>query len=188
MSSSRAPFRLRLTAAQSGIDPRTHYWFKAVPGDYQRLCDNTPWTPQHLPTTDYDVCRRCYRMRKDDQRYGFRAFSLTHKQTGIFARGSEDTLELDEGMVRPITIQTFGKFYAMDTAGREKYIAELRRRRLKRQQQPDKQSGGPHPYSYLENHFRKYHWKTRDIGQLIHRDPELALASHDMSKKRIGTR
>ena len=35
LSSTQAPFRLRLTAAQTGIDPRTHYWFKVGPGDYR---------------------------------------------------------------------------------------------------------------------------------------------------------
>lgn len=182
MSSSCASFRLRLTAAQTGIDPRTHYWYRANRGDYRRLCDDTPWTRQRLPATDYGVCWRCYGMHQDDREHGFRAFSLTHKQKGVFARDSEDTLELDEDMPQPTIMQTFVQFYALDTAGREQFVAKQERRRQQSQKQRAKgKSGGGDYYSPLMKHFNKYHWETDDISQLIHSDPELALASHDMT-------
>ena len=127
LSTIAAPFRLRLTAAQTGIDPRTHYWFKAGPDDYQRLCDNTPWTRRRRPSVFYNVCWRCYGMRQDDQERGFRAFSLTHRQTGVFSRDPEDTRELDEGMMRPLSMLAFGKFYALDKAGRKKHFADRKR-------------------------------------------------------------
>ena len=40
LSSSSVSFRLRLTAAQNGLDPLTHYWFKAGGNDYLRLVAN----------------------------------------------------------------------------------------------------------------------------------------------------
>ena len=86
LSSIRAPFRLRLTAAQTGIDPRTHFWHKAGPDDYRRLCDNTQWTRRRWASIFYDVCWRCHGMRQDDRERGLRAFSLTYRQTGVFAR------------------------------------------------------------------------------------------------------
>ncbi len=123
-------------------------------------------------------------MRQDDREHDFRAFSLTYKQTGVFTRDSEDTSELDEGMMRPVPMETFGKFYALDKAGREKHFANRKRRRERQQQQDGGSSGGPPYYLHLEKHLDKHHWKTGDIDQLDRSDPALALASHDMSKDR----
>ena len=182
MSSIRAPFRLRLTAAQTGVDPRTHYWFKAGKNDYRRLCDNTPWVRKHRISTFYDVCGRCHGMRQDDREHGFRAFSLTHRQTGVFAYDSEDTYVLDGSMMRAVPMETFVKFCARDKAGREKYFADKKRRRQQRKNRA--RLGGPHPYLHLKKHLDKYHWQTGNIDQLDINDPALALASHDMSKSR----
>ena len=180
MSSAQAPFRLRLTAAQAGPDPRTHYWFKAGKRDYRRLCDNTQWTRRRWASIFYDVCWRCHGMRQDDRERGLRAFSLTYRQTGVFNRDSEDTRELDEGMTRPLSMSAFGKFYALDKAGREQHVADQDQRRRRRQ----KSSGGPPYYLHLEKHLDKHHWKTGNIDQLDRSNPALALASHDLSKSR----
>ena len=188
MSSSRTPFRVRLTAAQAGIDPRTHYWFKAGPDDYRRLCDNAPWTPGHRASVFDDVCGRCHGMRQDDQERGLRVFSLTHRQMGVFARNSEDTCELDEDMTRPLSMLTFGKFYALDKSDREKYFADREKRRRRQQQQGGGSSGGPPYYLHLEKHLDKHHWATRNIDQLDRSDPILALTSHDLSKPRNQTK
>ena len=91
MSKAPPPFRLRLTAAQAGVDPRTHYWFKAGPADYRRLCDNVQWTWQYRASAFYDVCWRCHEMRQGDREYGLRVFSLTYRQTGVFAYDAKDT-------------------------------------------------------------------------------------------------
>ena len=169
MSSAPAPFRLRLTAAQTGVDPRTHYWFKAGPDDYRRLCDNTPWVRRRRSSVHpYGLCWRCHGMRQDDRERGLRAFSLTHRQTGVFARNPVDTCELDEDMTRPLSMQTFGKFYAKDKAGREKHFADRakqRQRRLRHQQQ-GRQTGGGDPYKVLLKHIEEHHWNTNDIEQL----------------------
>ena len=187
--SSGQRLRLRLTAAQSGLDPRTHYWFKAGPGDYRRICDNVPWTRGHRTTVFHDVCGRCHWMRQDDQEHGLRVFSLTHRQMGVFARVSEDNCELDEDMTRPLSMLTFGKFYALDKADREKQFADREKRRRRQQQQGDGgSSGGPPYYSQLEKHLDKHHWATRNIDQLGRSDPILALESHDLSNPRNQTK
>ena len=40
---TRQKMRVRLTAAQGGYDPLTHYWYKAEKNDYRRVCDDEPW-------------------------------------------------------------------------------------------------------------------------------------------------
>ena len=104
-------------------------------------------------------------MRQDDRKYGLRVFSLTHQQTGVFARDSDDP-RLDEGMTRPVKMLTFGKFYALDKAGREKLFVDRAKR---------KPGGGLPYYFHLEKHFDKYHWKKDDIDELAHNDPALTL-------------
>ena len=136
----------------------------------------------------YDVCWRCHGMREDDRERGLRAFSLTHWQTGVFACDSEDIRELDEGMTRPISMQTFGKFCALDKAGRDKHFADMKQRKQRQQQQEEDSSGGPPYYSHLEKHLDEHHWKTGNIDQLERSDPILALESHDLSKSRNQTK
>ena len=115
----------------------------------------------------YDVCWRCHGMHQDDRERGLRAFSLTHWQTGVFACDSEDVRELDEGMTRPLSMQTFGKFCALDKAGRDKHFADMEQRRQRQQQQEGDSSGGPPYYLHLEKHLDEHHWKTGNIDQLV---------------------
>ena len=95
LSSSRAPFRLRLTAAQNGLDPLTHYWFKSGQNDYRRICDSGPWVKglrYKFPLGR--ECLNCRALDHTDKMVGKRAFSLTRNLKGIFAPRQEDVLYL----------------------------------------------------------------------------------------------
>ena len=163
LSIIRAPFRVRLTAVQTGVDPRTHYWFKAGQDDYRRLCDGTPWA-RRRPSADssHGVCWRCRGMRYDDRERGLRAFSLTHRQTGVFAYDPMDTCDKEEETMRPVWLWTFAKFYASDD--REKFMRERARRRESAQNRPrpDDKRGGGRPHGSLLSHMEKHHWWTND--------------------------
>ena len=93
MSNTTAPFRLRLTAAQSGVDPRQHYWYEAGTGDIRRICDDRPWVYGlrfELPPAAY--CRDCGQLRRMDHWDGPGVFDITHERTGPFAPDRRDAL------------------------------------------------------------------------------------------------
>ncbi len=171
LDSPSTRLRMRLTVAQTGPDPRTHYWYRAGKRDYRRLCDDTQWTWHRRSATFYDVCGRCRRMHQDDREFGRRAFSLTYRQTGVFGLGPEESGEQDIDVMRPVPMLTFAKFYAKDAADRERHFAE-------------RGEGGPSYYLQLEDHLRVRHWETNDIDQLACSDPSEALESHDMRTSR----
>ena len=190
MSSTRAPLRLRLTAAQNGLDPRTHYWFRAGKRDYRRICDNAPLSQRRrVPIPQEQVCWRCHAMRLDDRQMGLRVFSLTNKPMGVFAHVPADIYEEEGGVMRRIDMLTFARFYAEDSAGRRLDMeerAERRRQRRQRQERHEPEPPGWQPYhKALLEHLRKKHWETNDIEQLASSDPALVL---DLTKPRDRTK
>ena len=138
MSSGSAPFRRRLTAAQSGLDPLTHYWLKADKNDYRRLCDDAQWTKgwryERPPGIE---CLTCRAMRRDDRLFGRQVFSLTYTLRGIFAPSPGDMVYVpDDGLsshdlngggaaVAQVSMTTFANFYVAGTKDREKIVRDF---------------------------------------------------------------
>ena len=135
MSSTRAPFRRRLTATQSGLDPLTHYWFKAGKDDYRRLCDDDPWVKglryERPPGIE---CVVCTALRDDDRRHGWGVFFLTYALQGILAPSPEDVIYVpDDGLstdggdtVKQPTMPVFADFYVAGDTGRETIVKNFK--------------------------------------------------------------
>ena len=140
MSSARAPFRRRLTAAQSGLDPLTHYWFKAGKDDYRRLCDDAPWARglryERPPGIE---CLLCRAMRHDDRLRGRQVFFLTYALQGIFAPSLGDVVyvpsdglsshDLNGGdaLMRQVSMPMFARFYVAGSKGREGIVSRFKK-------------------------------------------------------------
>ena len=187
--SSSTSLRLRLTAAQTGLDPRTHYWFKAGKSDYRRICDEAQWS--HLQGPGKSIgkeCRLCLAMRRTDREAGHRGFSLTYNRKGVFAPGNppyaiEKNMEPKE--IQHITMIKFAKFCAGSPNERANIITE---RAARKQQAHDRRTrcepapGGDY-YGGLLKAFRKNHWETNNIHQL-----DEAVFDIDCSKKGNATK
>ena len=164
MSSSSVSFRLRLTAAQNGLDPRTHYWFKAGERDYRRVCDGAQWS--RLPNPGIPInqdCRLCIATRRADREVGRRAFSLTYQRKGVFAPGADLPLsERKESTgILLVTLFKFAEF----CVGGDDARADIIRKRHEAAQRPPSAGGGDY-YSGLRKVLREKHWETNDIQQL----------------------
>ena len=87
-----------------------------------------------------------------------------------------------------VMMESFAKFYAQDSDGREDIFRERDRRRQERKASkllnPSKPTGGPPYYKHLLQHLEKYHWNTDNIDQLDRSDPILSLDAFDMNKPR----
>ena len=138
MSSARAPFRRRLTAAQSGLDPLTHYWLKAGKNDYRRLCDDAPWTKGlRYERTPGNECQACRDVRYIDRQYGLGVFfSMTYKLRGVFAPSPGDVLYVpydglsfnpngDGAPVTQVSMSKFTDFYVAESEDREKIVEDF---------------------------------------------------------------
>lgn len=152
MSSRRASFQLRLTAAQTGADPRTHYWFKADSNIYERLCDGDPWMPRRrVSRPSNKLCWRCKAIHADDRDQGLRAFRVTHRQKGIFAYESVDTCNEDEETMVHVRMKRFARFCVASAEDRVAMFV---------------QSDGRDYYASLRKHLREQHQATDDLNQL----------------------
>ena len=101
-------------------------------------------------------------MHRDDRERGLRAFSLTLRQTGVFAHDPMDNCEKDEGMIPmwpTVMMDSFAKFYAQDSDGREDIFRERdsRRKQSKQRKLLDLNTGGPPYYKHLLDHLKKHH-------------------------------
>ena len=150
MSSVQVPFRLRLTAAQDGLDPFTHYWYKVGHRSYHRVCDHAPWvggaqyeSPPHVD------CSHCSSMHHDDRRYGRRMFKLTRVPKGYLAPRPCDVLYTpndrfsigDNGAMQPVRMEQFIEFVFATTDKRGTAIVC--------DYIDDKSGGGRNPYGRL---------------------------------------
>ena len=125
MSTSRASLRMRLTAAQNGLDPRTHYWYRASKNDYRRICDDTDWQNRIPGAAIGLVCGPCLSMRRTDREEGSRAFSLTYRRNGVFAGGLADTMDdHKEARTMRVTMFKFAEFCVGSDSERARIIAK----------------------------------------------------------------
>ena len=182
MSSIRAPFRRRLTAAQTGLDPRTHYWYRAGNHDYRRVCDDAQWI-RLLGRPNGQECRLCLAMRLADQRLGWRAFSLTYQRKGVFALdGSPYALssQAEADAMPQVTMFKFAEFCVGDSSKRGQIISKReadRKRRENLRQRSEEPRGGGY-YAGLLKVLREQHWETNDIEQL-----DAAVFDLDLNKR-----
>ena len=90
-------------------------------------------------------------MHQDDRQRGLRAFSLTHRQQGVFARDTVGTCEYEEETMQHVSLKRFARFYAATHAERVAMMAT---------------TGGYDYYASLRKHIRVHHWQTDDIDLL----------------------
>ena len=171
LSSSSASFRLRLTAAQNGLDPLTHYWFKAGGNDYRRLCDDGSWASGlRYKTPPGRECPSCRVMHLDDRRVGSRAFSLTYNLKGVFAPRLRDVKYVpDYGLgadaMKEVSVSTFARFCVSSPATRERTVLAFAGL--------SGDSGGFSPYGPFLALLKRAHWKTGEIDSLVDAQPNL---------------
>ena len=160
MSNSPVTTRLRLTAAQNGLDPLTHYWFKVGEGEYRRICDSVAWRPGiRFRFPPREECEECRALHYTDRVAGQQVFSLTYKLPGGLAPKQNDHLhqpadgqELRIAMPSLISIKTFTNFCLASPRDRDR----MRRPR-----------GDFAPYyASLLKELRVRHWATEDIERL----------------------
>ena len=171
LSSSSVSFRLRLTAAQNGLNPLTHYWFKAGGNDYRRLCDDGSWARGlRYKTPPGRECPSCRVMHLDDRRVGRRAFSLTYNLKGVFAPRLRDVKYVpDYGLgadaMKEVSVSTFARFCVSSPAQREGTVRAFAGL--------PGASRGFNPYVGLLALFRRTHWETGEIDNLVDAQPNL---------------
>ena len=133
MSSAPAPFRLRLTAAQDGLDPYTHYWYRVGHRSYRRVCDDAPWVggAQYESPPNVD-CTDCSIMHHHDRRYGRKMFKLTRVPKGHLSTRPDDVLYNEEdqfsikvvGAMMPVPMWQFTEYYLGDDDVRKQIVLE----------------------------------------------------------------
>ena len=179
MSSSRVPLRLRLTAAQNGLDPLTHYWFKVGKNEYRRICDSVAWLPRlryrFPPGKECGVCRG---LHHTDRMVGKQAFSLTNQLRGVLAPHQEDRLYappdplvLNKAM-NQVSIATFSNFCTASANERARMVNALH--------SPGK--GFAPYYGPLRAVLRRLHWEGGNIDCLT--GVEFNISSSDERNKR----
>ena len=174
LSSNGFP-RLRLTAAQIGLDPILHYWCKIAKYDYRRLCDDTPWDRglryNPPPVKECYDCRAMYRV---DRQMGPGVFSLTYIVKGVFALRSHDALYVPSmvgynanvnNSMKPVTVTTFSRFCVASEKEREKIVDNFKNPKY-----------GPRNQA-LRGMFQRTHWKSGCLGTLIEATPNVSSSS-----------
>ncbi len=182
MSSRRAALRVRLTAAQNGLDPLTHYWFKVGRNEYRRICDSVAWRKgsryKFPPSRE---CKDCRELKYADKEVGNRVFSLTYRLKGVFAPNPQDQLyipnsllELDKTM-KPVSISTFTSFCIGSTAEQERIVRNIIR--------PGR--FGP-PYVAFYGMLNRTHLATKDLDSLRDAEPNLSPCGERYEKTRTA--
>ena len=182
MSSSRAPFRLRLTAAQTGPKPILHYWYKAARYDYRRLCDDVPWS-QGLRYTPPPVkeCGECRALRNADRQSGWGALSLTHILKGTFALSPDDELYVPpesgtnakgNNEMKPITALMFSRFCVAGQNERRRIVEDF-----------VEGTSYPNPHAALRGMIQRTHWSTGSLDALIEAKPNIKEDDPDYARK-----
>ena len=156
LSRSRAPFRLLLTAAQDGLDPYTHYWYRVGHRSYRRVCDDAPWVGgARYESPPNAECSDCSIMHHEDQRCGRRMFKLTRVPKGYLAPRPCDVLYNEDdqfsikavGAMRPVHMGQFTDYYvARKNDVRDRIVREYLGLR-----KPE--GGGPDPFAPLRETF-----------------------------------
>lgn len=183
LSSSRAPFRLRLTAAQTGPKPILHYWYKVARHDYRRLCDDVPWGRglryNPPPVKECDECRS---LRNADRQSGWGALSLTYILKGTFALSPGDELYVppesgtnsngNNEMKPTITVLRFSRFCVAGQNERRRIVEDLVEERHY-----------PNPHAALRGMIQRTHWSTGSLDALIKAKPNIKKDDCDYARK-----
>ena len=112
-------------------------------------------------------------MRQADHDQGWQAFSLTYRQTGVFARPPVALCDQGEETMLHVSIKRFARFCAASHADRVSMMVT---------------TGGYDYYASLQKHIREQHWERDGIDHLATSTQALDDIAHLSASKRATYR